>query len=164
MKKIDFSKFCKKKNLKYFLKKHYVSFFKQVPLLLCFIITGLLNTLLLRVLTVGNFSYLKPLMIDLGMLFILSSFMFLFKNDKKRQRYLVILSFITAVICIINSIYYSYYDSFASISLLATSTFVVDVGDAVVEKVLRFIDFFYFTSITRFPSSTCSFVVFGILT
>ena len=45
--------------------------------------------------------------------------------------------------CIIHSIYYTYYDSFASISLLATSTFVVDVGDAVVEKVMRIQDFIY---------------------
>ena len=69
--------------------------------------------------------------------------MFLFKTDRGRQRYLVILSLISAVICIINSIYYTYYDSFASVSLLATSTFVVDVGDAVVEKVLRITDLLY---------------------
>ena len=129
--------------IKKFLKKHYVSFFKEVPLLFCFIVTGLLNTLLLRIITVGNFTYLKPLLIDLGMLCILSAFMFLFKTDKKRRRYLVILSLVTAIICIINSVYYAYYDSFASISLLATSTFVVDVGDAVVEKVLRVTDLLY---------------------
>jgi len=146
MKKLKFSslKFNDKiKKVKSFLKKHYISFFKEIPLLFCFIITGLLNTLLLRIITVGNFTYLKPLMFDLGMLFILSSFMFLFKNDKTRYRYLVVLSLITSIICIINSIYYTYYDSFASISLLATSTFVVDVGDAVVEKVLRVTDLLY---------------------
>ena len=129
--------------IKKFLKRHYVSFFKEVPLLFCFIVTGLLNTLLLRIITVGNFTYLKPLFIDLGMLCILAAFMFLFKTDKKRQSYLVILSFVTAIICIINSVYYTYYDSFASVSLLATSTFVVDVGDAVVEKVLKITDLLY---------------------
>ena len=146
MKNKVFSKFKlneKIVNIKKFLKKHYISFFKEVPLLLCFIITGLLNTLLLRIITVGNFAYMKPLMADLAMIFILSSFMFLFKSDKKRQRYLVILSIISAVICIINSMYYTYYSSFASISLLATSTFVVDVGDAVVEKVLKITDLLY---------------------
>ena len=40
-------------------------------------------------------------------------------------------------ICIINSIYYTYYDSFASASLLATSTFITEVGDAVFELILK---------------------------
>ena len=78
MKKLNFSKkniLKKIDKLKYFFKEHYVMFFKKVPLLFCFIITALLNTLLLRVITVGNFTYLKPLFMDLGMLFILSSFM-----------------------------------------------------------------------------------------
>ena len=146
MKKNVFSLIDIKNNIlktKKFLKRHYVTFFKEVPLLFCFIITGLINTLLLRILTVGNFLYIKPLLVDLGVLFILASFMFLFKKDVKRHRYLIILSLVSSIICIINSIYYSYYNSFVSISLLATSTFVGDVGDAVVEKVLRFSDFCY---------------------
>lgn len=126
-----------------FFKKHYVTFFKEIPMLFCFIISALFNTLLLRIITVGNFGYLKPLFADLGMLCIFSSFMFLFKSDKAKRRYLVILSFIISIICTIHSVYYTYYDSFASISLLATSTFVVDVGDAVVEKVLKVTDLLY---------------------
>ncbi len=43
----------------------------------------------------------------------------------------------------INSIYYSYYNSFSSISLLSTSRFVSDVGDAVVDNVLEVKDFVY---------------------
>lgn len=129
--------------MKVFFKKHYVTFFREAPLLFCFVITSLLNTLLLRIITVGNFLYLKPLFADLGMLFILSSFMFLFKKDKARRRYLVGLALFISILCIIHSVYYTYYDSFASISLLATSTFVVDVGDAVVEKVLKVTDLLY---------------------
>ena len=80
MKKINFSKDYLKDKFNYikaFLKKHYINFFKGAPLLFCFIATSLLNTLLLRIITVGNFTYLKPLFIDLGMLCILSAFMFL---------------------------------------------------------------------------------------
>ena len=146
MKKKDISKKKMKERLykiKEFMIKHYVSFFKSVPLLFCFIVTSLLNTLLLRIITVGNYWYLKPLFADLGMLFIFSSFMFLFKTDKRRKRYLIIMSLVTSIICVVHSLYYTYYSSFASVSLLATSTFVVDVGDAVVEQVLRFLDFIY---------------------
>ena len=129
--------------IKNFMKEHYVAFFKRIPLLFCFIITAWFNTLLLRIITVGNFYYFKPLFADLGMLFIFSSFMFLFKTDRRRKRYLIVLSVILSIICVIHSVYYTYYSSFASVSLLATSTFVVDVGDAVVEQVLRFTDLIY---------------------
>ena len=146
MKRLHLSKdkfSCYLLKIKNFLMKHYMDYFRKFPMLLCFIITALLNTLLLRILTVGNFCYLKPLFADLGMLFIFSAFMFLFKSDKKKDKYLIVLSFVTSIICIIHSVYYTYYDSFASISLLATSTFVVDVGDAVVEQVLKITDLLY---------------------
>lgn len=146
MKKIKISKnnICKNlKRIEQFLNKHFFSHFKDMPLFSYFIVTALLNTLLLRVITVGNFLYVKPLFFDLGMLFIFASFVYLFRTEKKRKKYLVVLSFVTTIICIIHSAYYTYYDSFASVSLLATSTFVVDVGDAVVEQVLRVSDLLY---------------------
>lgn len=146
MKKLNFSKDNlrrKTKRLGSFLKKHYITFFKESPMVACFIISSLINTLLLRWVTVHNQGYLKPLFLDLAMILILSSFAFLFKKEKGRRRYIIGLSIFTAVLCIIHSIYYTYYDSFASISLLATSTFVVDVGDAVVEKVMKIQDFIY---------------------
>ena len=129
--------------LKFFLFEHCIVYLKMYPMLGCFIFTALFNTLLLRILSVGNLFYFKPLLADLGMLFIFSSFMFLFRSEKNRKKYLIILSFVTAIICCVHSVYYTYYDSFASISLLATSTFVVEVGDAVVEQVLNFSDLLY---------------------
>ena len=138
----DKSKFILGK-LKQYLDNHFINYFKKYPMLLYFIVTALFNTLLLRILSVGNFLYVKPLIADLGMLFIFSSFMFLFKSENKRKKYLVVMSFVTTLICVINSAYYSYYDSFSSISLLATSTFVVDVGDAVVKQVVKIADVLY---------------------
>ncbi|MBR3161356.1 MAG: LTA synthase family protein [Bacilli bacterium] len=146
MKKIGFSREKLVKRLKMigkFLKKNYVSFFKKNPLLLFFICSVVLNTLLLRVLTVNNGLYFKPFFVDLGFVFVVTSFSFLFKTDKARKRYIICFSIFSTVLCIVHSMYYTYYDSFASISLLATSTFVVDVGDAVVEKVMKVQDFLY---------------------
>ena len=53
------------------------------------------------------------------------------------------MSILFTLICIINSIYYHYYSSFASISLLATAVFAKDVGDAIVENVLKPVDLIY---------------------
>ena len=146
MKIVFFSKdkmIKKLKKLKNFFYRNYIEFFKNNPLMLFFVLSIALNTLLLRVLTVKNGLYFKPLFIDLAFILIISSFVFLLKTNKGRRRFIIGFSIFSTVLCIIHSMYYTYYDSFASISLLATSTFVVDVGDAVVKKVMKFQDFIY---------------------
>lgn len=146
MKKINFSKdeFKKRwKRISSFFRKNYIDFFKGSPVFAFFMLSVVINTLLLRVVTVHNTFYFKPLFMDLAVVFVFCSFAFLFKKERNRRKYIVFFSIFTAVLCIIHSIYYSYYASFASISLLATSTFVVDVGDAVVDQVLRIQDFIY---------------------
>lgn len=130
-------------NIRLFFYKHCIRPFYEYPILFYFIITALFNTLLLRILTVGNFLYFKPLLADLAMLFIFSSFMFLIKSDKGKKKYLVVLSFVVTILCLINSMYYTYYSSFVSVSLLTTATFIVEVGDAVVEQVLDVSDLVY---------------------
>ncbi|MEE3344204.1 MAG: LTA synthase family protein [Bacilli bacterium] len=131
------------KKIKRFMKKNYFEFFKNEPLILFFVFSVLFNTLLLRIITVKNGLYFKPLFIDMFLIFIIASFSFLFKTDIGKRRYIIGFSLFLTALCIVHSIYYTYYDSFASVSLLATSTFVVDVGDAVVKKVIKYQDFLY---------------------
>ena len=135
-----------KDKIKEFFKKNYFNFFKEFPIILVFIITTLANTILLRLLTIHKISNPKPIIIDFAILFIISSFIPLFKKNKSKIRYIMFWSIFTAILCIIHAIYYTYYSSFASISLLATSTFVVDVGDAVVENVMKVEDFIFIFS------------------
>ena len=135
-----------KDKIKEFFKKNYFNFFKEFPIILVFIITTLANTILLRLLTIHKISNPKPIIIDFAILFIISSFIPLFKKNKSKIRYIMFWSIFTAILCIIHAIYYTYYSSFASISLLATSTFVVDVGDAVVENVMKVEDFIFILS------------------
>ena len=116
--------------------------FNNNPMLFLFIIASLINSILLRVVTIRNYFALKPIFIDLALLLLIASFSFLIKK-KNRNRYFLIISIIMVAICIINSMYYTYYKSFASISLLATSTAIVDVGDAIVENVLQPKDFIF---------------------
>lgn len=71
-------------------------------------------------------------MADLALILLLGSFVYLFK-PRNRFKYLMILSIIFTAVCVINSLYYTYYMSFASFSLIAVSLTVVDVGDAVVK-------------------------------
>ncbi len=79
---------------------------------------------------------------DLAIIMIVLSPAYLFK-PKKQIIYLLTISIVLTAVCVINSIYFTYYSSFASISLLSTSLQVVDVADAVTENVMQLRDFLY---------------------
>ena len=72
----------------------------------------------------------------------MSAITFMLK-EKNRKKYLITLTIALTAICIINSMYYTYYKSFASFSMLATSVFVVDVKDAVMENVIQLKDIIF---------------------
>ena len=110
-----------------------------------FIIVNVINGLLLRYLTLRTIESLfapQPLMADLGFVVILASIGYLFKHKGRMIYYGVVTVFCTAL-CLINSAYYTFYSSYASISLLATSKFITEVGDAVIDSVIQIKDFAY---------------------
>ena len=131
-----------KKFIKQFKEFEYKEYAKTNVLFLTFVITTLLNVMLLRFITVHNYFAIKPIVADLAMILLFGSFVYLFK-PKNRFKYLLIMSVIFTLICIVNSLYYTYYMSFASFSLIALSLTVVDVGDAVVKNVLQVKDFIF---------------------
>ena len=110
-----------------------------------YIITSLFIGISLRYLTIhtmDNLFLVKPILGDLAIILILGSFSFLFK-EKHRFAYLLIISIIFTIICVANSIYYTFYTSFISVSLISTTRYAVQVGDAIVENVLQLKDFMY---------------------
>ena len=92
-------------------------FGKNYPVLSFYIISNFINSILLRLFTTGNFR-VRPMFFDLGivLLFAILSF-FVKKNGKKTSLFLTSVLFV----------------AIASASLLATSVFVEDFGDVVVE-------------------------------
>lgn len=125
------------KNIREFI----VNFGFNYPVLSFYIISNFINSILLRLFTTGNFS-IRPLFFDMGLVLLFASFSFFIKK-KNKNTYYVLTSILFVAICIINSIYYNYYSSFSSISLLATSVFVKDFGDVVVEFALNIKDWLY---------------------
>ena len=118
------------------------SYMKTNVLFFTFVITSLLNASLLRFLTVKNYFDIKPVIADLAVVVIVGAFGYFIKPKNQFKYYFAWSIFFTAL-CIINSMYYTNYLSFASLSLLATSLQVVDVGDAVVKNVMELKDFCY---------------------
>ena len=118
------------------------TYYRENKLMIIFILVSLINAMLLRFLTIKNYFDIQPLLCDLAFLIIVSAFSYLIK-PKNRFKYFLIFSIIFTLICIINSMYYTNYLSYASVSLLATSFQIVDVADAVYENVMEIKDFCY---------------------
>ena len=133
-----------KKKISAFIKKNskrVVSYLVTNRLFIIFALFALIETILIRVNTVKSpFDY-KPFICDLALIVIIGSFAYLIKADKRYKYYRNWL-FIITLACIVNSIYYIFYTSFVSFSLLATITQIETVGDSLIEK-LRFVDFIY---------------------
>ena len=127
------------KKIKDFDYKHY---FKTSILFFTFVVVNLINGMLLRFFTVHNYLAIKPILADLGFVLLIGSFVYLLK-PKNRFKYLFVVSFLLTAICVINSLYYTYFMSFASFSLIAVSLTVVDVGDAVTKNVMQIKDFMF---------------------
>ena len=130
------------KNGKEKIKKLLKIIKKDYPVETFFIISNLINGLIIRIVTVKNGLFISPLLVDLGFLILVSLLSLLIKKEK-RIRYFITLSIIFNIVCIVNSIYYHYYSSFASISLIANITFASDVSNAIVENVLKAVDLIY---------------------
>lgn len=110
-----------------------------------FVFINVLNSFLLRVLTVntaGDLLDFHPFLADFSFIVIVGSFSY-FMSKKAKYIYLLVWTIILSVICMINSSYYTFYTSFSSVSLLSTARFITAVGDAVVENVLQPKDLIY---------------------
>lgn len=117
-------------------------YLKTNKLFFVFVLTSVGNATLLRFLTVQNYFEIKPLLADIGAVLLIGSFGYFFK-PKNQFKYYFTWSIIFTFLCVVNSMYYTNYMSYASISLLATSLQVIDVGDAVMQKIMELKDFSY---------------------
>ena len=124
------------------LNKKVTKYMKTNILFLTFVSTSVMNAAILRFLTVKNYFDIQPLLADLSVVLIIGAFGYLLK-PKNQFKYYFTFSVIFTALCIVNSMYYTNYLSYASLSLLQTSLQIVDVGDAVVENVMEIKDFCY---------------------
>ena len=110
-----------------------------------YVFVNVLGGILLRTFTLGglnNFFVFSPFLADLAVVVFLGGIGY-FMKEKHQVTYYVIVSFIMLLLCTINSAYYTFYTSFASVSLISTTKFIFAVGDAVVENVLKIKDVIY---------------------
>ncbi|MBR6100970.1 MAG: LTA synthase family protein [Ruminococcus sp.] len=100
-------------------------------LFLTFVLTSVINSFLLRATTVGfNYNFIKPLLADIALSLFFGLFGFCFRPKRRFPYFLTVCIFFT-ILCSGNSIYYTNYRSFLSVSLISTASQLGGVMNAV---------------------------------
>ena len=126
-------------------------FFMNNALFLTFVISLVVNSLILRAFTVkfGEskagadvfMAIVKPMLADVVAVTIIGLFGFLFRKQSGRFKYLMIWTVVFSILGMGNSIYYTNYKSFLSVSLLSTASQLGGVMDAVTKNIMEAKDF-----------------------
>src|SRR5574344_203600 len=111
-------------------KAYMMTYMRTNIVFISYIIVCLFNSTMLRYYTTDAFFNIKPVLADLAIILLVGSIGYLIK-PKKRFIYFSVWAVIFTATCLINSVYYNNYVSFASFSLLATSTQAIGVADAI---------------------------------
>ncbi len=129
-----------KKYLKTF-KKQSIKYIFTNRLFLTYLILAICGSIILRNVTISGFFSIKPLVTDIGLILLFGSFGYLLKPEKQ-YRYFLIWLIIFCSIEIINSVYYTFYASFGSLSELSAIQQAETVSDSIFQQ-LRLVDFIY---------------------
>lgn len=107
-----------------------------------FVISSVLNATILRAMTVGNQTDIRPIIADTAVVLLIGSLAYLFK-PKNQFKYFLGVSIFFVFIFVLNSVYYTNFVSFSSVSLLATTSQLKGVADAVYKDILELKDFVF---------------------
>ncbi len=109
-----------------------------------YVLFNVINGVLVRYLTTGsasNITEFQPFLADIAIVTFIGSFGYLMRH-RFRMFYWYFFSLIFSLICVINSVYYTFYSSYVSVSLISTAKYGEDVSDAIVD-ILEIKDFCY---------------------
>ena len=134
------------KTLRRIKREHLImEYAKNNVLFIAFVGLVVLDSTILRFFcmrSIENFLSWKAILADTFIATTFGSFGYLFKPKYRFAYYLSFTLFFMAI-CMINSCYYTFYTSFASISMLSLTKYVREVEDAVVENVIQLKDLIY---------------------
>ncbi|MBR4351290.1 MAG: sulfatase-like hydrolase/transferase [Bacilli bacterium] len=108
-------------------------FMKYNRVFLSYVILSLLSCKLLRIFTIEDSINIKAFLFDLSIILLLGSLGYLFK-PKNQFKYWLVLLILYTFINTVNGMYYLFFTSFASFSLLETFAQTFTVSDSVVAK------------------------------
>ncbi len=126
-----------KKKIKNFIKKHEKSlkiFALTNKQFFAFVLIMMVEVTVLGVTTLGSKVWsIQSLMFDISIIILLGAIGYLFR-PKKQYIYLQTVLILTTLICLINGIYYTFYNSYVTVGLIESLGQVNTVTDAVFDK------------------------------
>lgn len=116
------------------ISKKEISYFLRTNVVFMILLVGaVLNDIILRALTVKKIFYWKPVVTSVGMILLVSIFVW-FLSYRKRNNVFLGLSVTFSLLNSFNYMYYKYYSSFLSFSLLKQLKNVGEVGSSVIKN------------------------------
>ena len=136
--KNNFKKLVNKVKIRY-KEISILRYIKTNVLFISYVLINLVNSWLLRIVTMGNLFSFKAMISDLAFILVFGAFAYLLK-PKKQFKVLMPLTVVMTLVCIVNAIYYENYISFSSFSLLSTASFLGDMDGSVVTTLIKLKD------------------------
>ncbi|MBR1413578.1 MAG: LTA synthase family protein [Bacilli bacterium] len=130
------------------VRKKVASYIITNRLFISYFILSLIGTILLRYNTVGKALSIKPIICDIALILIIGSFGY-FVKPKKQFRYYFICMLVYTVAEVLNSIYYTFFVSFASFGEISSLSQTDTVTGSIIER-LKLTDFSYIFLILLF--------------
>lgn len=115
-------------------RKSVIEYIATNRLFLAYLIISVVGLLLVRNFTIGNMFSFETFIVDLAIVLIVGSIGYLVK-PKNQYRYFFIVLIIFTIMEVVNSIYYTFYYSFASFGELATAGQTETVMGSIFEKI-----------------------------
>ncbi|NLY44771.1 MAG: LTA synthase family protein [Tissierella sp.] len=117
------------------IKKNAMNKLKNNTILILLILSGISSDLLLRAMTTGFTLYWKPIVTSISVIILISS-VSLFLPHRRRNTFYIVWSIIFGLINGSNFLYYRFYNSFLSFSLLEQIKQLNDLGDGISKSIL----------------------------
>lgn len=127
----------------------FARFFSDNALVLAFVISLVADSLLLRLFTVGVGdsdlvkAVVKPMLADVASIIVIALFGYICRKQKSRFIYLMVWTVVFSILAAGNSIYYTQFKSFLSVSLISTASQLGGVMDAVTGNILEIKDWLF---------------------
>lgn len=123
------------------LKKKTSKYVMTNKLFITYLLFSLAGCIIVRNVTINTPFTLKPLFTEIGMILLIGSFGYFIK-PKNQYKYFFTCLIVFTIIQVVNSVYYTFYSSFASLGELATLKQAETVTDSIINE-LRLVDFVY---------------------
>lgn len=116
------------------LYKKIYAYFITNRLFIAYVLIAFFGCVCVKSLTIGNGFGIRSIVVEFGLVVILGSFGYLFKPKNQYNYFFGLICFL-AVLFTINSIYYTFYSTFASAGELATVSQLETVTGSIFEKI-----------------------------